>query len=188
MFATIHVKSSTQPLKVFTGYAKPGQDEEFDQFLQSVEENSVAPKIIIGDFNARIGNTNNTISEELNECGRNSKDEIINKRGEKLLLTVQENGWQLINGTTKGDPNGEFTFANHNGFSVVDICITDEGIMDSVSDFCVLSSHLSLHSPIILSLGGTTQNQPQPDKTKYSVIKWDPAKFEEFVLAFEELN
>lgn len=39
---------------------------------------------------------------------RNSKDKVKNIEGTKLIEMVEENGWEILNGNTKGDEAGEF--------------------------------------------------------------------------------
>jgi len=49
-------------------------------------------------------------SKEVGRRKRRSKDGKINKEGKKLISFLEERGWGLLNGCTKGDEEGEYTF------------------------------------------------------------------------------
>jgi len=49
---------------------------------------------------------------------RNSKDGKINKEGKKLINFLKQRGWGILNGCTKGDEEGEYTFT---GGKVIDV-------------------------------------------------------------------
>jgi hypothetical protein len=69
--------------------------------------------LIGGDFNARTGKREKGIGEEEEEGGRGirwrerkSKDEKENKEERKLLEFIEERGWGILNGSTKGMKKG----------------------------------------------------------------------------------
>lgn len=90
----------------------------------------------------------------------------------------------FVNGTTTGDPLGEFTFSNHNDSSVVDLCIANQAVLNSISDFKVLSSHISTHLPVFVQIGRKEPLIPikEANDAKYPRITWDPNKMSVFIL------
>lgn len=96
--------------------------QELKEKLEVMIEEPENSKIIIGgDFNARIGYYGKTCDEE-EEKGtrRNTKDSVCNKDGKILLEMVEERGWDILNGNTEGDEEGEYTFVGVVGSTVID--------------------------------------------------------------------
>ena len=52
---------------------------------------------------------------------RNKKDMHVNSHGRKLISLCKNSGLRIINGRTKHDMNGEITFQNRQGTSLIDI-------------------------------------------------------------------
>ena len=77
--------------------------------------------MIIGDLIARIGEEQ-TVELSGIRKSRSSSDKVINAKGLALLNLLQVYNLRIVNGTTKSDQNGEFTFLNRNGQSVIDLC------------------------------------------------------------------
>ena len=95
---------------------------------------------IIGDLNARLGllhdmiindNLDRRVVENLEHLflysndaqlsPRNSKDSNVNSQGRKFIGLFRESGLRVINGRTVSDPNGEITFQNRQGTSMIDL-------------------------------------------------------------------
>lgn len=75
--------------------------------------------IIVGDFNARIGEEEGNEKEGW-EVGRKNKDKKKNKKGRKFIELIEEIGEHILNETTKGDKAGEFTYVGLRESSVID--------------------------------------------------------------------
>lgn len=76
--------------------------------------------VIEGDFNTRTGEEGGGIREEDWEemgGGRRSKDRKINREGRLLLERIEKVGWEIFNGGTKGDEEGEWTYTGARGES-----------------------------------------------------------------------
>ena len=71
-------------------------------------------KILIGgDFNLRLGEMG---TEELEgERVRCSKNKTIGNGGKKFIEWLQEKGWHILNGATKDDWEGEYTYVGARG-------------------------------------------------------------------------
>lgn len=49
----------------------------------------------------------------------------------KIINWVQEKGWYILYGTSKGDWEGEYTYAGARGSSVIDYALVNEKMYDS---------------------------------------------------------
>lgn len=113
--------------------------------------------ILIGDFNARIGELQGLECDNINwsesvKNDRKSYDGVINARGRKLIDLMDDMGMIVLNGRTNGDMNGELTFLGAMGESVIDYACVSGSIIDSVSKFEVCAMNHSDHMPIVLEL------------------------------------
>ncbi|ODM89629.1 LINE-1 reverse transcriptase [Orchesella cincta] len=126
-----------------------------------VQVNREAPTLIMGDFNARIANLN------FNAETRESKDNKTNQRGKKIIQEIVN--YKLCNGVCTGDEEGECTFVNGNGSSVVDLCLVKRNDFVNVTSFQVLVSEHSHHTPIKVTFG---KSNAIAQSTKIPRIKW----------------
>lgn len=87
------------------------------------------------------------------ELKRKSKDRIINERGRNLLDLVGEIGGYLLNGTTKEDAEGEFTYyIGSIGSSVIDYIIVNKKVYNVLNNFRVEKRMDSDHLPVMLEM------------------------------------
>jgi Reverse transcriptase (RNA-dependent DNA polymerase)/Endonuclease-reverse transcriptase len=138
--------------------------------------------LIIGDMNARIGDFNPPQTDPEDFTQRKSKDKLSNKRGKSLINFMNQSGWNVLNGYTNSDREGEFTFTNANGSSVIDLAICSSLCNEAISDFEVLSSHLSSHSPILIKLNQQLNlDHPSNHKKEFLTrIKFNPSIAQDF--------
>ncbi|XP_023220575.1 uncharacterized protein LOC111622431 [Centruroides sculpturatus] len=109
--------------------------------------------IIMGDFNARIGNYNDSYYKGNNQTIynlRNSHDSGSNPKGNLLLNFVKNYDLYILNGRTKEDYPGRHTFMSSRGASVIDYIMCSEAILDYCEEFKVLDHDLSDHFPVHL--------------------------------------
>jgi len=118
--------------------------------------------LIMGDLNARIGTENDFIENDTNMFIpvpdnydtddvlpiRKSKDKTVNNFGRKLLDFCKTTGMRVLNGRTKGDEEGNFTFISHTGKSVVDHALSSVQFLCTIVSFTVGSNPESDHMPI----------------------------------------
>lgn len=128
--------------------------------------------LIFGDFNARIGNYQNTSTDR----DRKSKDKSVNSRGKYLISYLNNNNLIVLNGATESDSTGNFTFSNKNGCSVIDLCIVSENIHKYL-DFTVLESEGSSHFPILASIN---EIKLSTNVYTYEKLVWNNDKIEHF--------
>jgi len=91
--------------------------------------------------------------------------------------------FKIINGYTGSDVEGEFTFCNTNGSSVIDLCILPSFMLKNV-DFKVIESHESCHFPIQITLYINKDHRTR--KVKVWKTMWAPDKGETFQINLNE--
>jgi hypothetical protein len=157
-------------------YISPNSNLTFQEAFDDIDidENHC---IILGDMNARIGPYQNVgiMVNPTQDNTRPSKDKIVNTRGRNLVRYLNRNFVQVINGTTQSNDQGEFTFTNKNGSSVIDLCLTSPAI-SSFLDLAVINSVESCHFPIKVELGVPTAKRSH----KVNKIVWNPNEEEHF--------
>lgn len=128
--------------------------------------------IIMGDFNARIGNLSTLTEVGISENEfvfnhRNSVDKKITNRGKKLLEVIKENSLVVLNGRVTKDYEGQITFSNHMGQSCIDLALVSADICNANVNLEVMESS-SNHFPISINIG-TTVDKNIDSKKK---LKW----------------
>lgn len=69
------------------------------------------------------GSKGKVVREKNRGCGgvRIKRSDVrINGEGRKLIKFVKENGWGILNGCTRGDEEGEYSFTEGKGNTVID--------------------------------------------------------------------
>lgn len=89
--------------------------------------------LIGGDFNTGIDNRGGGMEEKRGEKGmvereKRSKDRKVNGEGRVLVNFMEERGWSILNGVVKEDKEGEYTYTEYRGNSVIDY-VVGEGEM-----------------------------------------------------------
>jgi hypothetical protein len=131
----------------------------FFEHVKPLTESSF-PCLILGDFNARIGNLNNNIPHL---PFRYTTDTIINARGRSLDKYLIENSLIVLNGRTKSDAVGNQTFLSSQGASLIDLALTANIDLETI-DLKVLNSPDSDHFPIQINIKtDTSKNQILPE-------------------------
>lgn len=130
---------------------------EFNVIKKHFTEKDDVTSIIIGDLNARIGNSEQIVEDIYkSQCvlsdKRSSKDSVINSKGKNILEFCNNNGLVVLNGITKSDKDGNFTYISNSGDSVIDICAISQDCLYMVQDFMVESQIWADHMPIVLYL------------------------------------
>ena len=110
---------------------------------------------LLGDFNARIGTRDvydmdgqmNQITEGINygNIQRSSKDKVVNKEGEKLLEFCVSNNLFIANGNLDNDMEGEYTFLNSCGASVIDYILMSNKLVGCTEEFRIIDIVSSTH-------------------------------------------
>lgn len=95
----------------------------FTGLVEFISEYSDFDFVVIGDINARTGSLQKLgmdllIDAEGFDYIRNSKDGIVNARGKKFVNMCDEFGLVILNGRSRSDPEGYFTYISTLGSSV----------------------------------------------------------------------
>lgn len=119
--------SNEMEIMIGSVYISPDHDMEEAMILlrEVLDEEGDIQTFVGGDFNGRIADQNFLPDEIAEECGllsqRISHDQILNRRGGLMLECMEECGLIALNGRTKGDIPGQFTFIRKSGKSSVDL-------------------------------------------------------------------
>lgn len=133
-------------------------NDDFRTLEVFCKESDLVNPIVMGDLNVRIGQLQNNIDEAINAtfaagmAERKSKDNITNSKGKEFMQFCYDYGLIVANGMTKGDEDGEFTFASGVGSSVNDVCAVSQDFLKNVFEFNVDNKTWSDHFPIVLTL------------------------------------
>ncbi|XP_059217473.1 uncharacterized protein LOC131994683 [Stomoxys calcitrans] len=142
---------------------------DFTAVKRIIEEDPCKDVIMIGDMNIRIGSSQQEIVSLFRESFsagmkiRKSMDKEINSKGRTYLEFCNDNNLVILNGQTKGDEDGNFTFVSTVGESVNDICAMSSSLLQYVDNFAVEENIWSDHLPISLkmkfNINGTVTNR-----------------------------
>lgn len=149
--------------------------------------------ILAGDFNARIGPTEADLYDHFHlaqpeiDLGlvlpyRQSKDKGCNWAGLYLTELSHKLNLVIMNGSTEGDDEGEYTFVSNRGSSTIDYFLISYELL-FVTPRCKIEHRVeSDHLPVTLTLKCVSQadfaEQSAPPEGKLelrpSSIKWSP--------------
>jgi len=88
------------------------------------------------------------------ERERNSKDGKVNREGKKLCGFLRELRWSIMNGNTKRDEEGEWTYTGGRGGTVIDYVIGNEETRRKVEKMKVEDWVDTDHQPIKVCVKG----------------------------------
>lgn len=108
-------------------------------FISILETYSDHKFIISGDFNAKFGQLNQApedafICENVWEH-RHSEHNFVDNRSKTLVNIMKSLEMYVLNGRTTGDLLGNFTFANSNEKSTIDLVWANIDLLETVNRF-----------------------------------------------------
>jgi len=104
---------------------------------------------------------------------RKSNDKLVSNGGKGLIDFTQDKGWYLLNGTTVGDWDGEYTFVGARVSSVIDYVFCNEKARDFVREFSVEDRVDSNHMPIMVTLeGGGEEEEAEGEEERRDEEIW----------------
>jgi len=124
-------------------------EKKLEEILGEIEDIEESILIIGRDFNIRTGELG---GGNEGEEDRRSRDRIVSNSGKNLIGWIQDKGWYILNGRTKGDWRGEFTYAGARGSIVIDYVFVNERAMDRIIEFKIESRVDSDHMPLRVRL------------------------------------
>jgi len=118
----IELEVKKEDLTIISVYGEQGGKNLIKDLGTCVEAKEMENVIIEGDFNIKIGNLCRRGAEK-KEIDRSSKDKCISNRGKEVYgIWIREKTWEVLNGYTEGDWEGEFTYVGARESTV--ICIS----------------------------------------------------------------
>lgn len=166
--------------------------------------------MLVGDFNSRIGNQTEYVSEHIETDNfldidsisrdplvlppRYSEDGQRNEFNKKFMNLINDSDLRILNGRVLGDLQGKFTCHEHNGSSVVDYCIISPSLWSEVLYFNVMdgewySDHSSLN--VCLKVKRSDFSNKAEDNTEDcshdAKFQWKSDSGEQFVNALLRL-
>ncbi|UYV64118.1 hypothetical protein LAZ67_2006615 [Cordylochernes scorpioides] len=90
---------------------------------------------------------------------RRAKDHIISSLSDKLLDFLEDNSLTIVNGRSRGDKDGDFTYISERGSSTIDYCILSQGSLQILLDFKFDDQLYSDHHPLVLTIKGQNFNE-----------------------------
>lgn len=150
-------------------------NENFEIFGTVLSELVNENIMVIGDFNARVGKCQTRTSANLKNnflMMRESKDLVVNTNGRLLIDLFQTYDLFILNGCSKNDQQGEFTFVGNQGKSVIDLCAISSSWFSHVKDFEVCTQVYSDHLPIVTSLSLNGNPDQIREMTLLPKLRW----------------
>ena len=139
--------------------------DHFKQLKETTAKIDSSSIILIGDFNARTGQLEDTLIQGKHErdvpidfyskitSRRNNQDKTVNNYGKQLSNYCISTQSYIVNGRTIGDLQGKLTCYEWNGASAVDYAIITENLSKKIKMFQVLDPSIgSDHCPIKMEI------------------------------------
>lgn len=153
------------------------------KIIKGIGEDQRHSLIVGEDFNARTGNKGRWYLGEEEEMERRSRDKKCDAKGELLIKEIEEEEWYMLNGNTKGDKNGGFTFVSQVGQSVIDYILVND--VEEIKDFQVIDRIKSDLMPITCTFKkklSKEKSREGEEETGEEII-WDEESKVKFQLA-----
>ena len=163
--------------------------EHFKHITETVRKINSNNIILMGDFNARTQNLDDTLITEKHDNNmpdhfyseiltkRSNQDTILNAYGKKLIEYCVTTHSFIANGRTLGDLQGKYTCHETRGSSTVDYAIINENLRKHINTFKVMDpSTGSDHCPIKLELSIPKNNSITAETTNTinkQKLKWN---------------
>ncbi|UYV65011.1 hypothetical protein LAZ67_3002812 [Cordylochernes scorpioides] len=121
---------------------------------------------------------------------RRAKDHIISSLSNKLLDFLEDNSLTIVNGRSRGDKDGDFTYISERGSSTIDYCILSQGSLQILLDFKVDDQLYSDHHPLVLTIKGQNFNEKKTKREDYNITRyrWSADGLAMFKMKLEELR
>lgn len=189
----IRVESKEKKLCIIPLYIR-GEDwnKEFEEVKDFFREATDTNIIMVGDVNVRIGNIQQDLDESYKTNfiagfgSRKSKDEVVNARGRSFMEFNDNYGLIVLNGRTRGDEDGNYTFISTVGNSVNDICATSLEALECIDKFEVESKIWSDHMPLKISLNFTQETVDNNVMNLLPKLIWKDSEKERYVLKLNQ--
>lgn len=148
-------------------YVNGDMKEKMESLKDWMEEREEGVRTIIGgDFNARTGEEGGwqeweewEEEEREKRKSRRSKDKKLNDEGRKLLQAIEEKEWVILNGSIRGDEEGEYTYTGERGETVIDYALGGREIVEEIEKLEIGEKVDSDHHPVIVWIKGRVRKE-----------------------------
>lgn len=139
--------------------------------------------LMMGDWNARAGTLSGV---DISDGGsRQSMDTMLDKEGEDMIELMEEFGFGVLNGRTKGDWTGQITHVDYRSKSVIDYAACNELLNNYISEMKVGDKTQSDHFPIEIELNIGSQQTNHVEEAKW-IPNYSPRAMLLYKKAMEE--
>ncbi|UYV77568.1 hypothetical protein LAZ67_15001565 [Cordylochernes scorpioides] len=141
--------------------------------------------------NWEVGRTTQSLNFQLPLTSeRRAKDHIISSLSNKLLDFLEDNSLTIVNGSSRGDKDGDFTYISERGSSTIDYCILSQGSLQILLDFKVDDQLYSDHHPLVLTIKGQNFNEKKTKREDYNITRyrWSADGLAMFKMKLKELR
>ncbi|UYV72085.1 hypothetical protein LAZ67_9001767 [Cordylochernes scorpioides] len=116
-------------------------------------------------------------------ASRNSKDEVISPNAVQFINFLEDNLLVIINGRTKSDGNGEYTYISERGSSVVDYCIVSHSLLEPRIDLLINPLPYSDYMPMVIKMDSNLDGMKLESSTPctFKKYKWASEKETTFI-------
>ncbi|UYV71202.1 hypothetical protein LAZ67_8002154 [Cordylochernes scorpioides] len=143
--------------------------------------------VLAGDLNTRTGTQgylhNPLMLPTSLNASRNSKDEVISPNAVQFINFLEDNLLVIINGRTKSDENGEYTYISERGSSVVDYCIVTHTLLEHRINLLINPLPYSDHMPMVIKMDSNFDGIKLESSTPrtFKKYKWASEKETTFI-------
>jgi hypothetical protein len=169
----ISIKSSNIEIQIIFCYISPKSKTNLSSIFQLFDPD-IPYCVLTGDLNARIGNYQPVFSNTT--ADRCCKDNFVSPRGREIIRCLETSNFHILNGNSKSDPHGEYTFCTKNGSSTIDLSLCSSDLIPK-TDFEVLEETISSHFPILTTIEGPKYLEGISEYTK---LTWDVNKADSY--------
>jgi len=156
--------------KIISVYNRAGKKNFLEKITEETDTTERMNIIIGGDFNARTAEEGGLLWDGEEEPGkRSSKDKTMNKQGEELIEEIQKHELDILNGNTRGDDQGEWTFEGAQGRSVIDYAICNIEAWEKVKSMKIEERTESDHMPLEIEMNIIIQKEDKEVKEEEKI-------------------
>ncbi|KAF6212551.1 hypothetical protein GE061_013076 [Apolygus lucorum] len=165
-------------------------EEDFGEVSDFITDHMEMNLILAGDCNVRVAAEQDLRDLDGADLGcfsltRSSRDSVLNTRGSKFLDFCADNGLVILNGRSKSDSSGSFTFVSRQGASVNDLVCVSLSALSSIVDFEVRSETFSDHMPIVFDVKSVAA--ADNSTSLLPRLRWLPKQAREYRQGLREL-
>ena len=115
-------------------YMRENKRQIYEDLKKETEKKPGRRIMIGGEFNCRIGKYGERKTNTEGEEERETKDNVCNEEGKKMVRWMDKTGMHALNGNVKRNAHGEYTYVGVQGNTVIDYIVVNEEVREEVED------------------------------------------------------